>query len=57
MIESGHSGLTVKEQCALLELPRCSYYREPLAEWRRTPDRWRSSIGRIWRARPAAAGK
>lgn len=32
MIEPDHPGLTVKEQCALLELPRSSYYHEPLPE-------------------------
>lgn len=32
MIEPEHPDLTVKEQCALLELPRSSYYHEPLPE-------------------------
>jgi putative transposase len=32
MIEPEHPDLSVKEQCALLELPRSSYYHEPLPE-------------------------
>ena len=32
MIEPEHPKLTVTEQCALLELPRSSYYHQPLPE-------------------------
>jgi putative transposase len=32
MIEPEHPALSVKQQCALLELPRSSYYHEPMPE-------------------------
>ena len=32
MIEPAHPKLSVTEQCALLELPRSSYYHQPLPE-------------------------
>jgi hypothetical protein len=48
MIEPKHPKLSVSQQCALLELPRASYYRQPQPESDNEVDPEHETAGTGW---------